>query len=421
MSADLHDVIVIGGGPAGATVAALLAKSGADVLLLERECFPRFHIGESLLPCDLPIFERLGLKPLEAGFLYKAGAEFMDEAIGGRAVYEFAFALPGTPDHAYQVERALFDAWLLERSRALGAKVHQGERVVEVEIPEESGKDRVVVRALRDGKGANGKPLSNEYHARYLIDATGQDALLGRLMRTTVVIDEFGLGAAFTHWVDLSPEVDEELCVTAKGVIKVLCVDDGWCWAIPLGKRKISIGLVSRKRGIDGSWLMRTIEASPFLRRVTHGAKMVRAPRLLVSWSFYNRRQNGKRWLCIGDAACFIDPVFSTGVSLGMVSAAHAADVLVDALKHGKEGDPDLMNGHVEYMHHAYNTYATLVYNWYHTSLLHSMFFYNTPPENLKRGLTSLLAGDVWRNDNEFQKILMESKKRRFVFEQGRA
>jgi len=142
------DVIVIGGGPAGSTVASLLAQKSLSVLVLEKDHFPRFHIGESLLPCDLPIFERLGLDPGAAGFLFKAGAEFLDERVGGgHALYEFSDALPGTPSHAYQVERAVFDHWLLERSKALGAVVKNGERVVEALTPETGGPaDHVVVR-----------------------------------------------------------------------------------------------------------------------------------------------------------------------------------------------------------------------------------------------------------------------------------
>jgi len=409
------DVIVIGGGPTGSTVANLLAQSGASVLVLEKDHFPRFHIGESLLPCDLPIFERLGLDPAQAGFLYKAGAEFLDERPGGgRALYEFSDALPGTPDHAYQVERAVFDKWLLDRASAVGVTVRTGERVIEAITPDQGGEPTsVMVRTTATHATERETIPDAQYHARYLVDATGQDAVLGRRAKTTQTLEDFGLGAAFTHWEDLSPEIDHELCVTERGTIKVLFVDDGWCWAIPLGKRKIAIGLVSRRRGIKPEWLDEVIAASPFLSRVTSSGKQVRRPNLLVSWSFHNRKQHGARWTCTGDSACFIDPVFSSGVSLGMVGATHVADTLISALAKNDEGRPDLMDEHALHMMHGYNTFATLVNSWYHTTLLHTLFFSPEPNREWKKGLTAILAGDVWRTDNAFQDMLLANKRRR--------
>ncbi len=407
-------MIVIGGGPAGSTVANLLAQKGVSVLVLEKDHFPRFHIGESLLPCDLPIFQRLGLDPGDAGFLYKSGAEFLDERVGGHTVYDFADALPGTPDHAYQVDRATFDHWLLERARTVGAVVKNGERVVEAITPERGGPaEHVVVRTTATHATDRERIPNGEYRARYLVDATGQDAVMGRQDKTTRPIEDFGLGAAFTHYEELDPAIDHELCVTTRGAIKVLFVDDGWVWAIPLGGRKVSIGLVSRRRGMKSEWLDQTIASSPFLTRVTTGAKRMRKPTVLASWSFHNRKQHGARWTCTGDSACFIDPVFSSGVSLGMVGATDVADTVLEALAKSDEARADLMDAHAIHMMHAYNTFATLVNSWYHTSLLHTLFFSPEPNLEWKKGLTSILAGDVWRDDNAFQTMLLSSKRRR--------
>ncbi len=399
------DVIVIGGGPAGSSAAGLLAKAGVSTLVLERDTFPRFHIGESLLPCDLAVFARLGLDPAAAGFLRKAGAEFLDERVGGHTSYLFDDGLPGTPDHAYQVERARFDHWLLEHARSLGAEVHYGERVTEALVPENGGAaDEVVVRSS-----------AGTYRARYVIDATGQDALFGRRDRTNTMIEDFGLAATFSHFVDLDPGIDRELCETARGNIKVLFVDDGWCWGIPLGERRISVGLVTRRKGLKTEWLGETIASSPFLTRVTRGATQPRKPGVLSSFSFHNRIQNGARWSCAGDAACFLDPVFSSGVSLGMVGAADLVDRLVPALAERSEARVDLMNAHASHLGHAYNVFATLINSWYHTSLLHSLFFSSEQDAHLRRGLTSVLAGDVWRDDNPFQRKLMASQRRRKI------
>jgi len=399
------DVVVIGGGPAGATVGGLLAKANVKTLVLERETFPRFHIGESLLPCDLAVFAALGLDPKAAGYLHKAGAEFLDERTKGHQTYLFDDALPGTPDHAYQVERSKFDHWLLEHARSLGAEVHYGERVTEVVVPESGGAPNEVV--VRSAAGT--------YRARYVVDATGQDALFGRRDRTNTSIEDFGLAATFSHFVDLDPGVDRALCETERGNIKILFVDDGWCWGIPLGDRKISIGLVTRRKGIKTEWLGEMIESSPFLSRVTKGASQPRRPGVISSFSFHNRVQHGARWSCAGDAACFLDPVFSSGVSLGMVGAQDLVRRLVPALAEGSEARADLMDAHATHLAHAYNVFATLINSWYHTSLLHGLFFAAEQDALLRKGVTSVLAGDVWREDNPFQQKLMASARRRKI------
>ncbi|MBX3468248.1 MAG: tryptophan 7-halogenase [Planctomycetes bacterium] len=383
-----HDVVVIGGGPAGSTAAALLAREGARVLVLEQARFPRFHIGESLLPCDLPVFARLGLDLGGLPFLRKQGAEIHDEARGDRSVFSFADGLPGTPDHAYQVERGPFDHLLLRLAADAGAEVHEEEKVTDVDL------ERARVTTDR-----------GSYDARFVLDATGQQALLARRLRTLEPTRQFGRAAVFCHFEGVSDEVWQTDVLPA-GNIKILMQEDGWAWCIPLVGQRLSVGFVRARGRVSEATLDEGLAASPLTRRLTAGAR--RGPTHLIGdFSYRNTRPAGPRWACIGDAACFIDPMFSTGVSLGMLNAMHAADVLAPALREGREADPDLMTSVAARMERPYRTFTALVHRFYNTRMVRNLFFASETEEVLRRGFISVIAGDVWREDNPFQRALL--------------
>ena len=390
----LHDVIIIGCGPAGSTAANLLAHAGRDVLVLEREDFPRFHIGESLLPIDVPLFERLGLEIDARDFQFKQGAEFIDERTGEYAFFSFADAMPGTPSHAWQVERAVFDDRLARQAIARGAQVRFGESVTAVDTEQA---DEVRVRTAATG----------EHRGRYLFDATGQDAWLARRARSVAPIRELGRAAVFTHFEDLAPAALAE--ITAQGNIKVLIVEDGWHWLIPLIGGPLSVGLVKWRGKLDEAALEAALAASPLIQRITAGAR--RGPtRTIANWSYKNLRPHGPRWSCIGDAAAFLDPVFSSGVSLAMLGAERGVDLLLPALTASTEADPGLMAPWSTYMQPAYDAFEQLIRRFYHTKLVSHLFFAAEPDPALRRGLISVLAGDVWRRDNPFQTMLEASR-----------
>lgn len=394
----MNDVIIIGAGPGGATAGALLARAGFDVQLLDKEHFPRFHIGESLLPCDLALFDRLGLDMKALGFLYKGGAEFFDERTGDHATYLFADGLPGTPDHAYQVDRSKFDLCVLERAQRDGAKFAPGVRVSQI-VPDERGVDVITSQGT--------------LRARYVIDATGQDALCAHREKSMRRMEDFGLAAVFRHFDELSDEVWRELAEEGRGNIRVLIVEDGWVWVIPLAGKRVSVGVVTRKRGVDHELFEKTYAASPMLQRLTAGCPKTEL-RIIRNFSYKNVKTRGSRWACLGDAALFLDPVFSSGVSLAMLGGEKFADVLGPALREGREHDPDLTRPVSEHMEVAYTTFGSLVGAFYHTKLVEHFFFAREPDPMTKRGLISTLAGDVWRDDNPFQRMLLASKRRRF-------
>jgi flavin-dependent dehydrogenase len=390
VSRDVLDVLIVGGGPAGSTAANLLAQAGHDVLVLEKEVFPRFHIGESLLPIDLPIFARLGVTLPTTRFLRKDGAEFIDERTGQSATFAFAEALDGTPGSAFQVERARFDEVLLREAAARGAEVREGVKVTGVAFD-------AVVRV---------ETSSGPVRARYLIDATGQDALLARTNRTVEPLKGFGCVAVFRHYDGLAPAVAAELAAT--GNIKVLMVPDGWMWLIPLEGARLSVGVVSRHAVSGDETLARAEAASPLIGRLTTGAVGTPA-RIIRNFSFRNGASYGVRHACAGDAACFLDPVFSSGVSLAMLGAESIADLLSPALREGREADPALMAGHGARMAIGYRSFATLIHRFYHARLVENLFFPSPETAPLRAGITSLLGGDLWRDDNPFQQMLLRS------------
>jgi flavin-dependent dehydrogenase len=394
MRSDKVDTIVIGGGPAGSTTAALLAKAGVSVLLIEKEAFPRFHIGESLLPRSVPILERLEVDPKGPAFHYKGGAEFFDESTGDHAVYPFADALPGIPPHAYQVDRAVFDAALLDRARAFGTEVHEGERVKSVDVDNEG----VRIRTDRDA-----------YAARFCVDATGQDAFFARRDKTTVPIESFGRAAVFTHYEGLSDDAID--IIGPDGNIKVLMGEAGWGWLIPLSGKRLSVGAVTRNGGVTPAMLEAAIEGSSLTKSLIDGATRL-STRVIRNFSYKNGTPSRARCTSVGDAACFLDPVFSSGVALAMLGAEAVCERLVPALAEGREGDPDLMTPVWSHMERAYESMGSLIYAFYHTGLLRNLFFAKRPDAEMRAGLISILALDVWRTDNAFQEILLRSRRR---------
>lgn len=393
------DVIVVGAGPAGSATAGLLAEAGHGVLVLEREAFPRFHIGESLLPLSLPVLDRLGVGA-DDNFLYKQGAEFVRETTGDQRMFDFAEALPGPPRHAWQVVRAGFDTRLRDRAIALGATVRDA-RVLRVEL---------------EGDGVTVHTRDGELRARFLVDASGQNRLLARKFDTAQPIRTFGETAAFVHFAGLGDAAMETIGPGHE--IRIMVVPEGWGWVIPLPGRALSVGLVCRAGEPASRRCGGYIANSALIQRLTEGAAMSEM-RLERNFSYRNLRPGGERFACVGDAACFLDPVFSSGVSLALAGAERIAERLDAALREGDEAREDLLKSHYEHMSAGIAVFAGMIDRFYNTRFIEHFIFGPQGGGEVTAQIVSVLAGDVWRSDNPFARLLVEGRRRATALDEG--
>ncbi len=332
MQPERADAIVIGGGPGGSTVAALLARSGRAAILLERERFPREHVGESLLPASMPILKELGvLERVEnAGFPKKWGATMLWGSDPEPWSWRFGETNRAYP-HAYQVWRPTFDKILLDNARACGVEVRE-ERAVIAPILEGRRVTGVWYRTP-DGSRA---PI----HADWVIDASGQSAILGRALRLRRWDDYFRNMAVYSYFKGSS-----RLSSPDDGNIFIESYRHGWTWNIPLGGDIASVGVVvDSKHGQDGiakrgarNYYARQIKSAPRSAQMVSDARIISPPRVVKDWSYTSTRMAGNGWILVGDAACFVDPLFSSGVHLAMMSAVMAAAYIQAA-----EADPSM-------------------------------------------------------------------------------
>jgi flavin-dependent dehydrogenase len=388
-----YDVVVVGGGPAGSTASTLLAQHGRKVLLLERDKHPRFHIGESMLPFSEPVVQRLGIDWSEHS-QFKSGAVFIDEATERRMFFPLSVYRK-----TYQLERGPFDQKLFLNAAVHGVETHEEESVLEVSCMPE---------------GVDITTDKRSYRSRYLVDATGRSALMGKKSKTIEKIENLGKFAVYSHFDNIPPseEADE---LFRSGSIYVPVVDIGWLWIIPLSGRRLSVGLVVQKeRPKDCSveeLLGRYIAASPIASTLLNGAGQFAPVRVEADFSYTNQSRYGIRYACCGDAAGFLDPVFSSGVFLAFTSAARVADQVHLGLQEGREADPLLHAGDDEDYLLGFNTMRMFVERFYQSSIVHNLFFEADRDPELKDQIARLLSGDLWADNNALQQRLLAGRR----------
>ncbi len=391
----MFDVAIIGGGPGGSVCAARLAQHGRSVAVLERDRFPRWHLGESLLPQSMGTLDALGLLPeMRERFLTKYGAEFRDEQ-GREARFAFANAFDKRWPYAFQVPRDEFDDLLFRHAGKLGADLREGWRATRVLFDG----DRACGVEATDPEGK-----THTIEARVVVDATGRDASIARVRGGTQKVPGLENTAFYTQYRGAYRAEGDRA-----GDIIIPLVDGGWFWFIPFKDGRTSVGAVMQRKWTKmfageppEALFARALSLSTALQKLLEGATQLFPPGAVADFTFLSREPAGNSWLTVGDASGFIDPLFSSGAHVAMTGGIRSADALHAALTAGVL-TADQFDPLVRTMKRGTHLFIGMVQSFYEGSLIQYLFA-EQKREYLTRAITSMLAGDVfdearWSND----------------------
>ncbi|MGV8894129.1 MAG: NAD(P)/FAD-dependent oxidoreductase [Burkholderiaceae bacterium] len=386
-------VLIVGAGPAGSVAAALLRQQGHEVLVIEREQFPRFSIGESLLPQSMEFIEQAGMlrAVVEAGFQFKNGAAFMHN--GSYSDFDFRDKHAEGWGTTYQVQRGHFDHILAKETERFGARIRYRHEVIAVDL--ERDKPLVTVKDL-DGQ-------VYQVEAGFILDASGFGRILPRLLNLETPSSFPVRGAIFTHIEDgIFHGFDRnKIRVTVHPEH-----EDVWFWTIPLADGRCSLGVVAetsfldRYQGSDTERLQAIISEDPSLQALLVNAKWDTPARHLVGYSVNVAALSGKGYALLGNSGEFLDPVFSSGVTIAFKSASLAAAILQRQFA----GETvDWQNEYDVQLRKGVDTFRYFVESWYAGGLQKIIFHKDKQPE-ISRMIASILAGYAWDQSNPFVK-----------------
>ena len=383
------DVAVVGGGPAGSSLATLLRQSGYTVTLLERERFPRPHVGESMLPGVLFALGKTGaLERVEkAGFTKKYGATYIWGR--GRDPWTIRFSeVPQDRTFTFQCDREVFDKLLLDHARDEGVDVREGHQVTRAHMTD----GRATGLSFTNENGESG-----EVRARMCVDASGQWSVLGRQFRLREHNENLRHVALFGHYhggPTSLPDVLDDMEPTDAGNVYVVAVEDGWLWHIPLAGGLRSIGLVTdpdRIRGMSRTerrkYWQRQIESCEEYKELLEGGRWAGDFEIVSDWSFICKRFHGPGYLLVGDAACFVDPILASGIALALQGVLRATKAIRTSLE-----APDLTGLSMDWYQDGYleqaNDFVDMANHWYHGQRLQESWFWTAhrlvdPSQNL--------------------------------------
>jgi flavin-dependent dehydrogenase len=325
------DVVVIGGGPAGSTVATLIAQHGRRVKLFERERFPRFHIGESLIPETYWVLRRLNMldKMKHSHFVKKYSVQFVNAMGKLSAPFYFWDNKPHECSQTWQVVRSEFDLMMLRNAAEQGVDVHEATRVLEVLFEN----NRAVGVQIQREDGSRG-----EVHAQVVVDASGQSTMLQNRFKLRLWDPVLNKGAIWTYWQGAYRDTGRD-----EGATHVIQTPDkkGWFWYIPQHNDMVSVGVVGpfehlfKNRGSHEQTYEEEVERCPAVNERVSKARRVTGYFATKDYSYRSREVAGNGWVLIGDAFGFLDPLYSSGVLLALKSGEMAADAIVEGLERG--------------------------------------------------------------------------------------
>jgi len=412
-----YDFLILGGGPTGSSAAIYLRRKGYSVLVMEREKFPRQHVGESLLPFCYPLFKELGVyDEMKKRFPRKPGARFTNSDGSSSSTWCFKNIIQDESYLSFHVVRADFDKMLLDKAKESGAHVRELCKVEKVNLELEDG---VEAEVIEEGR-------SITYRGKFLIDASGQDTFLAKRLGDKKQYKELDRIAFLSHWKGAKYVQGIDV-----GLLQICILPhhkSGWFGIQPVGKDRVSVGLIIsrkylkeqkekfKKAGHEDDWQMQLYlqecKETPLTNEILENAKMAQPLIAVSDFSYYAEKTFDHNFAMLGDSGKFLDPIFASGVYLGMNSAKMFADALDVLMKEGKEAGMAAMTEKKKHIDGAYDLVEKFVNIYYDPQSFNLAEIGSMSDSNYKGFETAfslvhyLLAGDFFNNYERYSGFL---------------